>query len=96
MSDDAVHSINCGMSRAAITFHKNQRLNLGNYHHKENPHNIFSYQIDETLKERQMRYQKIIEALNRIFYLIGKQKISYGGTQETTMAIVRIAIYCYF
>ena len=29
-----------------------------------------------------MKYPKIVEVLDRIFYLIGKQRISYRGTQE--------------
>ena len=79
----------------AITFHKNQILNIGNQYHKyatyitpgviekfEEPHNIISLQIYETLKERQMKCR----ALDRILYLIGKQRISYRGTQETAAA----------
>ena len=30
-----------------------------------------------------MKHTKTVEALDRIFYLIGKQEISYRGTQET-------------
>ena len=30
-----------------------------------------------------MKYPKIVEALDRILYLIEKQGISYPGTQET-------------
>ena len=30
-----------------------------------------------------MKYQKIVQALDRILYLIGKQEISYQGTQKT-------------
>ena len=41
------------------------------------PHNIIFHQIDETVKERQMKYQKIVQALDRFLYLIGKQDISY-------------------
>ena len=41
------------------------------------------HQIDETVKERQMKYQKIVQALYTIPYLIGKQRISYQGTQNT-------------
>ena len=48
-------------------------------------HNIFCHQIDETLKERETKYPKIVEALDRILYLIGKQGISYRGTQERTV-----------
>ena len=31
-----------------------------------------------------MKYQKIVRALNRILFLIGKQGISYQGTQKKT------------
>ena len=44
---------------------------------------FFPYQIDETLKERQMKYSKIVEGLDRILYFIGNQGISYRRTQET-------------
>ena len=30
-----------------------------------------------------MKYQKIVQALDRILYLIGKKSISYQGTQKT-------------
>ena len=30
-----------------------------------------------------MKYQKTAQALNKILYLIGKQGISYQGTQKT-------------
>ena len=46
-------------------------------------YNIIPHQIDETVKERQMKYQKIVQALDRILCLIGKQIISYQGTQKT-------------
>ena len=82
--------------RVAKTLHKKQRLNIGNQYHNnatylapgtmdkfEEPHNIIPHQIDETLKERQIKYPRIVEALDRIFYLIEKQGISYRGTQET-------------
>ena len=36
------------------------------------------------LKKRQMKNPKIIKATDRMFYLTGKQGISYRGTQETT------------
>ena len=42
--------------------------------------------MDETVEERQMKYQKIVHALDRILYLIGKQGISYQGTQKTAAA----------
>ena len=66
----------------AITFHKNQLLNIRNQYHKdatkfEEPHNI------TPLKERQIKYQKIVQALDRILCLIGKQEISYQEVQKT-------------
>ena len=63
----------------------------------EESHNIISYQIDETLKEQQMKYPKISEALDWILYLIGKQRISYWGTHgtENFSAIVRQITHCY-
>ena len=62
----------------------------------EESHNIIPYQIDETLKERQMKYPKISEALDRILYLIRKQGISYWGTHDTEnfLAIVRQITHC--
>ena len=82
--------------RIPITFHKNQRLNIGNQYQKDvtqlapgiiekfnESHNIIPHQIDKTVKERQMKHQKIVQALDRILYLIGKQRISYQGTQNT-------------
>ena len=76
------------------TFHKNQRLNIRNQYQEmlhsqtmesqkfEEPHNIIPHHIDETVQERQMKYQKIVQALDMIFYLIGKQRISYQETQK--------------
>ena len=59
----------------AVTFLKYQRLNIGNEYHKdatqetpgiiekfEEPHNFIPHKIDETLKGRQMKYSKIVEA----------------------------------
>ena len=46
-------------------------------------YNIIPHQIDETIKERQIKYQKIVQALDRILYLIGKQRISYQETQNS-------------
>ena len=43
----------------------------------EEPHNIIPHQIDETVKKRPMKYEKIVQALDRILYLIGKNEISY-------------------
>ena len=31
-------------------------------------------QINETLKEQQMRFPKIVEALNKVIYIIGQQQ----------------------
>ena len=61
----------------AITFHKNQILNIRNQYHKdatkfEEPHNIIPQQTDDTLKKRQIKYQKIVQALDRILCFIGK------------------------
>ena len=80
--------------RIAITLHENQRLNIGNQYQKdatyfvpgiikkfEEPH-VILYHIDETVKERQMKHQTIVQDLDRIFYLIGKQGISYQETQK--------------
>ena len=39
--------------------------------------NIILHQIDESLKEEQMKYSKSVKTLDRVFYLIGKQGISY-------------------
>ena len=99
MSNDAVYCIDSGMSRVAINFYDNQRLNLGKQQHKKEPRNAISHQVDETLKERQMKYRKRVETLNKIFYLIGKQRIFYPGTQEraansdTLFGLLHIAIF---
>ena len=74
--------------RIDITFQENQRLNIGNQYRKdaaqlapgiiekfEEPHNIKPQQIDNTLKERQMKYQKIVQSLDKMLYFIGKQGI---------------------
>ena len=54
-----------------------------------------------------MKHQKIVQALDRILYLIGKRRISCQGVQNTaadnetlwnpgkTLAIVRQVKYCY-
>ena len=95
----AVYCIDSGMSRVAINFYDNQRLNLGKQQHKKEPRNAISHQVDETLKERQMKYRKRVETLNKIFYLIGKQRIFYPGTQEraansdTLFGLLHIAIF---
>ena len=69
--------------RVSIIFHKNQRLNIGNQYRKgatlvhpgtiekfKEPYNIIPHQTDETLKEQQMKYPKIVETLDRMFYFI--------------------------
>ena len=40
-------------------------------------------QMDQTENERQMKYQKIVQASERIFFLTGKQGFSYQRTQKT-------------
>ena len=88
--------------KVAITFQEHQRLNLGNQYHKNatkvapriiekfwKPQNKISDQNDETLQERN-QISKDVEALDRISYLIGKQDISYWGTQETAAISVNL------
>ena len=41
----------------------------------EEPHYIIPHQVDEILKEQQMKYPKLVETLDRILCLIEKQKI---------------------
>ena len=52
------------IKKVAIKLHKNQKLNLGNQYHKD-VKNV-AHQIDETLNETQIKYPKIVEALDRI------------------------------
>ena len=71
------------------------------------PHNVIPHQIDKTVKEGQMKHQNIVQALDRILYLTGKQGISYQGAQKTAansdnlwntgkfLAIVRQDKHCY-
>ena len=40
-----------------------------------------SSNLDEPLKERQIKYPKIIEALDKVLYLIEEQRLSYQRTQ---------------
>ena len=48
-----------------------------------------------------MKYRKTVKTLDRMLYLIGKQRISYKGTQETaansdtSLAIVWQVTHCY-
>ena len=75
--------------------HEKQTLHIGNKYHDnatkeasgiitkfEEPNNTISHQTNDTLKERQKTYPKIVEALARIIHLIGKQGIAYRGTEE--------------
>ena len=48
----------------------------------EEPNNTIPHQANDSLKERQKTYPKIVEALARIIHLIGKQGIAYRGTEE--------------
>ena len=48
----------------------------------KDPANLYIFIVDDTLKEQQMKYQKIVQALDRILYLIWKQGISYQGVQK--------------
>ena len=45
-------------------------------------YNLIPRHIDESKQEHQMKYQKIIQALDRFLYLTGKQGISYQETQK--------------
>ena len=77
--------------------HEKQTLHIGNKYHDdatteasgiitkfEEPNNTIPHQTNDTLKERQKTYPKIVEALARIIHLIGKQGIAYRGTEEET------------
>ena len=44
--------------------------------------NTIPHQINDSLKERQKTYPKIVEALAIIMHLIGKQSIAYRGTEK--------------
>ena len=72
-----------------------QTLHIGNKYHDdatkedsgiitkfEEPYITILHQTNDSLKERQKTYPKIIEALTRITHLIGKQDIAYRGTEE--------------
>ena len=48
----------------------------------EEPHCIIPHQVDEILKEQQMKYPKLVETLDRILCLIEKQKILSRGTGQ--------------
>ena len=75
--------------------HEKQTLHIGNKYHDdatkeasgiitkfEEPNNTIPHQTNDSLKERQKTYPKIVEALARIIHLIGKQGIAYRGTEE--------------
>ena len=75
--------------------HEKQALHIGNKYYDdatmaaseiitkfEEPNNTIPHQTNDSLKERQKTYQKIVEALARIIHLIGKQGIAYRGTEE--------------
>ena len=49
----------------------------------KDPANLYIFIVDDTLKEQQMKYQKIVQPLDRILYLIWKQGISCQGVQKT-------------
>ena len=41
---------------------------------------MIPHEIDETLKERQMKYLKIVKNLGKILFFIGKQQVSHWKT----------------
>ena len=43
---------------------------------------MIPHKTNDTLKEKQKTFSKIVEALARIIHLIGKQDIAYRGTEE--------------
>ena len=48
----------------------------------EMPANKIPVQVDEVLKERNLVYQKIVEALARAIHLLGKQGLALRGHRE--------------
>ena len=75
--------------------HEKQILHTGNKCHDdatkeasgiitkfEEPNNTIPHQTNDTVKERQKTYPKILETLARIIHLIGKQSIAYRGTEK--------------
>ena len=81
--------------RITRAFHENKKLNRRNQYQKDatqsspgiiekfkEPRNIIPHQIYKTVKKGQIKYQKINQGLDRILYLVGKQGISYQGTQK--------------
>ena len=68
---------------AGITFTRNKHYMLViNITKFEEPNNAIPHQINDTLKERQKTFPKIVEALAKIIHLIGKQGTAYRGTEE--------------
>ena len=67
--------------------HEKQTRHIGNKYHDdgtsgiikkfEEPNNNIPHQTNDTVKERQKTYPKILETLARIIHLIGKQGIAY-------------------
>ena len=43
---------------------------------------MIPHKTNDTLKEKQKTFSKIVEALARIIHLIGKKDIAYRGTEE--------------
>ena len=68
---------------AGITFTRNKHyilvINITKF---EEPNNAIPHQINDTLKERQKTFPKIVEALAKIIHIIGKQGTAYRGTEE--------------
>ena len=46
------------------------------------PANTIPVQVDEVLKETNLVYQKIVEALARVIHLLGKQGLAMRGHRE--------------
>ena len=66
-----------------ITFTRNKHdILVINITKSEEPNNAIPHQINDTLKERQKTFPKIVEALAKITHLIGKQGTAYRGTEE--------------
>ena len=85
----ALGSFNTGY-KGWNNIHEKQTLHIGNKYHDdatkeasgiitnfEEPNNIIPHKANDTLKERQKTYPKIVEALARIIHLIVKR-----GTEE--------------
>ena len=48
----------------------------------EEQNHTFPHPTNDTFKERQNTFPRIVEALARILHVIGKQGIAYQGTEE--------------